>query len=128
HMAKMNQEKVAAYGLAIGALVQAYTMIPSESKTLRHCSGDNKDAQAGVQCDAAIKRNKGSVLANQGAKVALASAIAEFTAKATVAGFNMSKHKNASDQIEQVKNQFGDSDEDLMMERCVFNPTDPLCA
>ena len=131
HMAKMNQEKVAAYGLAIGALVNAYTMIPSEKKAIAKCE-EAKSKVIGLtaeHCQKAIAiGNKPSILANQNAKVALASAIAEFTAKATVAGFNMKKHENASDQIEQVKNQFGDSDEDLMMERCVFNPTDPLCA
>jgi hypothetical protein len=92
---------------------------------LELCKKNGDDSSA--MCDQTIKNNRPVILANQEAKAALGLAIAKFTAKGLAAGIAMGQHLNAAKKIEQVKYQFDDGGEDVMMERCTFNPTDPAC-
>ncbi len=126
HMKNMNTEKMGAYSLAVAALVRAYTIIPGEKKAMELCKKPNDESSA--MCPQTIKDKKPDILANQEAKAALGLAIAKFTAKGLAAGIAMGQNLNAVKKIEQAKNQFDDGGgEDVMMERCTFNPTDPAC-
>lgn len=127
HMKQMNTEKMAAYGMAVAALVRAYTIIPGEKVVKQKCAS-GPDADAVKFCDQTIRNNKPAILANQEAKGAIGLAIAKFTAKGIAAGIAMGQNMNAAKKIEQAKNQYDDGGEDVMMERCTFNPTDPACA
>lgn len=128
HMKQMNTEKMAAYGMAVAALVRAYTTIPGEKHAIQKCKAGASTENAGA-CDANVKGvNKSAILANQEAKAAIGLAIAKFTAKGIAAGIAMGQNLDAAKKIEQAKNQYDDGGEDVMMERCTFNPTDPACA
>lgn len=126
HMKQMNTEKMAAYSMAVAALVRAYTIIPGEKYAKERCAASPKDAAP--QCATTIKNNKGAILANQDAKAGLGLAIAKFTAKGIAAGIAMGQNLHSAKKIEEAKNQYDDLGEDVMMERCTSNPTDPACA
>lgn len=119
HQKQMQQEKVAAYALAVGALVNAYRQIPVKEDVLKVCGGN--------ACDNTFEKHKGGILANQNAKAALAMAISTFTAKGIAAGIAMKNYDNAAQQIAKAKAPLEEESEDLMMDRCAFNPNDPAC-
>lgn len=133
HQKNMQQEKMVAYGAAVTALVAAYRMIPDKDVVVKECSGRSlktplANIDKNAECAKAIEVNRTSILANQDAKANLAVAIGTFTAKALAAGIAMGQYKNAANQIAAAKKPFEEEGQDLMMERCVFNPTDPACA
>jgi hypothetical protein len=121
HQKNMQQEKMAGYGVAVGALVQAYMMIPEEKQAMAKCAKS-------LGCSSALKQYKGTILSNQDAKASLTLAIAEFTAKGVAAGIAMNQYNTAAKTVEQIKDATAETGEDIMMERCIFNPTDPACA
>jgi hypothetical protein len=125
HAKQMNTEKVVAYGAALGVLTNAYMSIPTEKMAIQKCMESGVQAQF---CEKTVKGNSASILANQEAKAALALAIGKFTAKALAAGIAMGQHKNASNAIAAAKKPYTEEGGEVMMERCMFNPTDPACA
>lgn len=123
HQKGIQQEKMIAYSAAVAALVKAHMMIPTIAKIKKdNCTAEFK------YCDQHIARHKGSIAANGDAKNALMSAIMEFTAKGVAAGIAMGQYGNAAKQIDQAKASITDDQQDMMMEACVLNPTDPACA
>lgn len=134
HQKNMQQEKMAAYGLAVGALVTAYRLIPGDAEAKAKCksvktiNGDpSLTAKAVSNCDATFAQYKTTILANTNAKTALATAIATFTAKGLQAGIAMGQYNNAAKQVEAVKKTVTNDGDDMMVERCAFNPADPAC-
>lgn len=121
HMKQMHTEKLAAYGIAVASLTTAYVAIPGEKQAKARCQ------QAGESCGNTVRDFKASILANQTAKSALAIAIMKYTAKAVAAGIMMKKDLEAAKKIAAIKNNFDDTNSDLMVERCAFNPMDPEC-
>ncbi len=119
HQKQIQGEKVAAYSLAVAALVNAYRQIPTKSDALNACGGN--------PCIPTFQTHEKSILANQSAKAALVVAISTFTAKGIAAGIKMGQYDNAAKQIEKAKAPYEEEGDDMMMERCTFNPTDPLC-
>lgn len=120
HQKQMQQEKAAAYAMAVAALVNAYRMIPTASDAANACGGK--------ACEKTVKvHEKKGILANQSAKAALVMAISTFTAKGIAAGIAMKSYDNAAQQIAKAKAPYEEEGDDLMMDRCAFNPTDPLC-
>ena len=120
HMKAMNTEKMLAYSASVAALVNALRQIPGEGAAKKKCS-------SAPACGAAVDEYSDEILANQSAKAALVTAIAEFTAKGLAAGIAMGNNRKAADAIEKAKTPFEDEPGDLMLERCEFNPADPAC-
>jgi hypothetical protein len=119
HQKQLQAEKAAAYGMAVAALVTAYNKIPGRKDIENQC---------GVQCNDALNIYEKVILSNQGAKAMLQQAIISFTAKGLAAGIAMNQYDTKARSIAAVKKQVAPETEDLMMERCMFNPTDPACA
>lgn len=125
HQKNMQQEKMVAYGSAVAALVAAYRMIPTSADTKqKYCTNGKMNTQL---CATTIDSYKRSVLSNQDAKAALATAIATFTAKGLQAGIAMGQYGNAAKQVEAAKKTVANEGDDLMVDRCAFNPADPAC-
>jgi hypothetical protein len=124
HQKSMQQEKMLAYGAAVGALVAAYRTIPGVKEVLQKCTAGRIDAKT---CENTISSNKTLVLSNEEAKASLALAIATFTAKGLAAGIAMGQYNTTANQIAAAKATTAETQEDLMMERCAFNPNDPAC-
>lgn len=116
-----EKEKVIAYSAAVAALVYAYQNIPVIDDAIKTCM----PAEA---CQPTAKRYEGRIIANKSAKAALVRAITAYTGKGIAAGIKMGNHDNAAKTITKAKQAYTEEDSDLMMERCTFNPTDPLCA
>jgi len=123
HQKRMQQEKMVAYGAAVTALVAAYRTIPDIDDVKKDKCKSND-----ISCQNIITNNRASIVANQGARSTLQMAIATFTAKALAAGIAMGQYNNAANQVANAKQTVTDNTQDLMMERCTFNPTDPACA
>jgi hypothetical protein len=127
HQKAIQQEKMVAYSAAVAALVAAHQSIPTIDKiTEQVCSEVAPDLKQ--NCPQIIARNKGGIAANGEAKSALLMAIMEFTAKGAAAGIAMGQYGNAAKQIQAAKSTITDQRQDLMMDPCVLNPTDPACA
>jgi hypothetical protein len=127
HQKNMQQEKALIYGVAVGALAKAYTVIPTDKEALKKCMNNVSTQAVGEDCKTAINNNRSLVLGNQEAKAALAYAVMEFTAKGVAAGIAMGQYNNAAQQIAAAKAPLDSTAEDVMMERCTFNPQDPAC-
>ena len=124
HMKAMNTEKMIAYVSAVGALGAANTMFPDEKKAIKKCEA----AIEPKECSKTMRSHGAEILANIDNKSAIATAIMAFTAKAAAAGIALSRNYESAKKINQVKKNFDDQGTNLMMERCLFNPADPLCA
>lgn len=121
HQKQMQAQQAAAYGMAVAALGNAYRNIPTKTEVLQLC-GSSKD------CQNVVANRSSVILANQSARDALQAAIINFTAKGVAAGIKMNQYGQRAQQVAAAKNYVQDTSEDAMVERCVFNPTDPACA
>lgn len=129
HQKGLQQEKMIAYSAAVAALVAAHQSIPSINKISdKVCSSSVIPADAKANCPKVMQNNRGAIAANDDAKSKLMAAIMDFTAKGLAAGIAMGQYGNAAKQIQQAKNSITDDSTDLMMEKCVLNPTDIGCA
>jgi hypothetical protein len=130
HQKSMQQEKMLAYAGAVAALVAAHRMFPSIEKVREEkCPAAPKDPKITPEiCASQMNKNKGAIIANDDAKNQLMTAIMEFTAKGVAAGIAMGQYGNAAKQIEAAKSSITDEQQDMMMEACVLNPTDPACS
>lgn len=117
---RVQQEKVVAYSGAVAALVYAYQNIPVIDDAKKRCKNDEA-------CMKTVDTYKGRIIANKNAKGALVRAITVYTGKGIAAGIAMKNHDTAAQTLNKAKQAYVEEDSDLMMERCMFNPTDPLC-
>ncbi len=121
HQKGMQEQKMYAYGMAVAALTRAYMIIPGKSQAVKSCQGCE-------QAEKTVQNNERTILANQNAKSAIGVAVATYTAKAIAAGLSMKQFKTKADKIAEAKKPFAEEGDDIMMERCAFNPTDPACS
>ncbi len=131
HMKAMNKEKLIAYGASVTALASVYKSIPGDKEVLKACeAGQGKyppKEYGREKCKDTVKIYGGSILANQDAKAGLASAIMKFTAKAAAAGLLMRNNQTASNQIAASKKLYDEPGNEILTDRCAFNPNDPAC-
>lgn len=121
HLKAMEQEKALAYSAAVAALTAAYGRWPKKEKLVAtYCGGDPACQNVAGQAS--------GVVANENAKGALALKITEYIAKGLAAGIKMGQFNTRAEAVEKAKDSLNPEDEDAMIERCMFNPTDPLCA
>ncbi|WPU66343.1 hypothetical protein [Peredibacter starrii] len=132
HQKQMQQEKMIAFGAAVTALGTTYARWPSAEDLIKKaCTGkDEKTGQTGVSNDCATvaANNKSVIAANEDQKGALIQAITTYTAKAIAAGIAMKQYDTSADTVEKAKAAVQQEDQDVMVARCTFNPTDPACA
>lgn len=122
HMKAMMQEKAVAFSAAVAALGKTYASWPKKEALLEKCTAKKEE------CEAASS-NEGELFANDASKIALISVITEYGTKAAMAVAAANNYKTKADAVAAAKAGVTSNDgEDVMMERCVFNPTDPLCA
>lgn len=126
HMKGMMKEKIAAYMIAVGLLSKSLISFPGDKKARQICKSSQSEVP-GQTCEQTVNASKSSIVANGSTKMALVTAIAEFTAKGVAAKMAMDRHDNASEAIAKAKQPFEEEPADLMLERCQFNPADPAC-
>ncbi|MFP5386285.1 MAG: hypothetical protein ACLGHN_09425, partial [Bacteriovoracia bacterium] len=123
HMEGINKEKLFTYIAATGALMKAWWDIPGEKQVFQRCQ---EVAKEGPQVCAKTAKKPG-ILVNKDAKAKLQMANVAFAAKATAAQLAINQNKNNQKTIAKVKAPFETEGEDVMFERCQFNPADPAC-
>lgn len=116
----VQKEKVMAYTAAVAALVYAYQNIPVIDDAVIMCGKTE-------ECQSTAKKYEGRIIANKNAKAALVRAITAYTGKGIAAGIKMGNHDKAAKTLTKAKQAYAEEDTDMMVERCAFNPTDPLC-
>ena len=126
HMKGMMKEKIGAYMIAVGLLSKSLFSFPGEKKAREVCKGSQSEIPQQT-CEQTVSGSKNSIVANGDTKMALVTAIAEFTAKGIAAQRAMKMHDDASDAIAKAKQPYDEEPQDLMLERCQFNPADPAC-
>ena len=130
HQKSMMQEKMVAYTAAVGALGMTYTKWPSDKKIKQQAAekcGNGVTDKA--KCTQYVNGAEGDIVANSGAKSTLIAKITEYIGKGVAAGIAAGQFDTAAKQVEAAKDTIAPDDaEDVMMERCMFNPTDPVCA
>jgi hypothetical protein len=114
-----NQQKLMAFGTAVVALGGALAGFPGESAAAAHCGGQ--------VCQPTVRGNRSSILGNSEAKAALILAASEYAAKAIAAGFAMRGNESNIAAVEAARKATEQEQQDLMLEPCQFNPTDPAC-
>ena len=125
----MMQEQAIAYSAAVSALGNAYFKWPSEEALKNECLEKFKDKEKQQHCVSAINLRGAEIVANSEQKIGLVALITEYIGKGTAAGIAMGNFNTAAQQMEQVKQAVTSDDTDpMVMQRCVLNPTDPLCA
>ncbi len=112
-----NQIKLMAFGTAVVALGGSVVGFPGESAAVAYCGN----------CQATVRSNRSSILGNSEAKAALIMAAAEYASKAIAAGFAMRGNESNIAAVEAAKKATEQEQQDLMLEPCQFNPTDPAC-
>jgi hypothetical protein len=112
-----NKTKLMAFGTAVVALGRAVVGFPGESAAVAYCGN----------CQATVRGNRSSILGNSEAKSALILAAAEYASKAIAAGFAMRGNESNIAAVEAAKRATEQEQQDLMLEPCQFNPTDPAC-
>jgi hypothetical protein len=115
-----------AYGAAVAALAYQYQKLPSVKEAIKTCADRNPTDSTDAKCEVTVNKFKKTILANEGAKSALAAAIMKYTAKATAAGISIDKNMQAQAALGKMKKQYEDSP-DMMLELCEYNPADPAC-
>lgn len=131
HQKQMQQEKMLAFGAAVTALGTTYARWPSQEDLIKKaCSAKNEAGQTGISgdCEKIAKSNMNTIAANADQKAGLIQAITTYTAKAIAAGIAMKQYDTSADTVEKAKAAVQQEDQDVMVARCTFNPTDPACA
>lgn len=141
HQKAMEQEKALAYAGAVAALGKTYsawkkpeTMIANKCSEAAQSTMGKQVPQINLQgspveeCMGVANRNIRSLTPNEAARSVLAARIADYIAKGLAAGIKMNQFDTAAKTVEAAKDQLAPDDEDAMMERCMFNPTDPACS
>lgn len=127
HMQGIQKEKLIAYGAAGVALFNAQRQLPTYKKTKEdYCGKATGDAK--TYCEETFRKYKGQIIANDEAKSALLASAMDAAAKAAAAGLSMSEYQKAGADVAAARNMIGEDGGDMMMEKCVLNPTDPSCA
>lgn len=148
HQKQMQQEKVMAFSAAVTALGTTYGRWPKAEDLIKQaCLGVDaqvKAAQAAAastsapapvtaqapqpNCEQVANSQKSVIVANEDQKGALVQAITIYVAKAAAAAIAMKQYDTKAKTVEAAKKTVTEESDDLMVERCVFNPTDPQCA
>ena len=89
-----------------------------------------KAAAATTNCLNEVKSSisQSFLVPNKDVKAVLAMKISEYIAKGIAAGIKMGQYDTRAAAVEKAKDALASDEEDAMMERCVFNPTDPICS
>jgi hypothetical protein len=123
HQKRMQQEKAVAFSAAVAGLGATYYKWPSTEKLREQaCAGKAAD------CVKHFDANRGSIVANESQKSGLIQAITTYIAKGVAAGIAMKQFDTKAKTVEAAKKTIEEETGDVMVARCEFNPTDPLCA
>lgn len=123
HQKRMQQEKAIAFSTAVAALGVTYGQWPSTEKLKgKACAGKAAD------CAKHFDANKGTIAANESQKSGLIQAITMYIAKGVAAGIAMKQFDTKAKTVEAAKKTIEEETGDVMVARCEFNPTDPICA
>lgn len=127
HQKRMQQEKALAFSTAVAALGATYAKWPSTDKLREQaCSKVQKDKQG--DCANTFNKNKGAIAPNESQKSGLIQAITMYIAKGVAAGIAMKQFDTKAKTVEAAKKTVEEETGDVMVARCEFNPTDPICA
>jgi len=137
---QLNEQQVAAYGAAVGALFTALQQWPTTQEALvSQCQnvpikkedGDqeaNSPGKCATSVGMAFTNAKGEVLANANAKNLFDAALQEYLLKAAKAGIEVYRLGVAADQIQQVKDGTQSDGDAALFDRCIVAPATPGCS
>jgi hypothetical protein len=140
-MKQMNQERMAAYTAAVGALGSALAMWQgSDAKGIQKACA-NKTIQGDpfglgteitstIDCKKAITKSmetqKQAIFANEDAKGRFTLELTKFVAQGVKAGIAANQFKNVANKLEGAK-QVEQEHDDIILDKCVLAPADPSC-
>lgn len=131
---QLNEQQLAAYGAAVGALFTALQTWPGKDvETIRNRCSNRKttDTDSPGKCmehmKTALGGAEGEVIGNTVAKKMFEAALQEYLMKAAKAGIEIHRLGKIAESIQHVKDNTVTNGDPSLFDRCVVAPGDPLC-